>query len=87
MDTGKLRYGPVNRPLFYCVLIVHVLLLAGVLWQGWRAMEHANPWVTGAGFAAAAVYVAAVLINNRSVLRQGPWKFARRAKPVLRFVK
>lgn len=87
MDSSKLRYGPANRPLFYCVLVVHLLLLAGVLWKGWRAMEHANPWVTCAGLSAAAVYVTAVFINSRRVLRQGPWQFARRAKPVLRIVK
>ena len=73
---------------FVAIAVVLTLaVLAGVLWQGWRAIEHANPWVTGAGFAAAAVYVAAVLINNGRVLRQGPWKFARRSKPVLRIVK
>lgn len=87
MDTGKLPDRPANRPLFYCVLVVHLLLLAALLWQGWRAMEHSNRWVTGAGLAAAAVYVATVLINNRSVLEQGSWKFAKRAKAVLGIVK
>lgn len=87
MDTGKLRHGPANRSLFCCVLIIHLLLLVGVLWQGWRAMEHANPWVTGTGIAAAVAYLTAVLINNRSVLRQGSGMFARRVKPILRIVK
>lgn len=87
MDTTNQQYGGQKRLRFFSMLMVCVLMMAYLLWMGWRAMEHANPWFTGAGFAIATVYLASVFFNNYRVLRQGPWKFTKRAKPALRIVK
>ena len=88
MDTANEQYGLPNRLRFFRMLMACVLMMmmACLLWMGSRAMAHANPWFTDAGIAAV-VYLASVFINYRRILRQSPWKFALRSKPVLRIVK
>jgi hypothetical protein len=87
MDTVNERYGPLNRFRFFCILIICVLMMACLLWMSWRAMADANPWFTGIGIAVAVVYLASSFINSRRILRQGPGRFSRPAKPILRIVK
>lgn len=83
-----------DRWRFYVALSLAVPLLACLLLMAWNAMRQANPWFSGVGLAAAAVYLIAEYL--RRVLRPGaPLLISNhlaglrrpRRKPVLRLVK